>query len=67
MTKKDYVRLAAAIKDARADIRGKEAPEHQEELLDGTSYAADFLADALANDNPLFNRARFLAACGVTQ
>lgn len=67
MTRKDYIRLATAINQARAEIRMKEPEECAADLLDGTSYAADFIADALADDNPNFDRARFLAACGINE
>jgi hypothetical protein len=67
MTRKDYVRIAAAIKAARAEIVAKEPDELHSELLDGVSYTADFLADALKADNPSFDRARFLAACGIME
>lgn len=54
MTRKDYVILADVIKNL-------------DEVID--SYALEALAenmsDALAKDNPRFDRARFLVACGV--
>ncbi|RPH75957.1 hypothetical protein EHM76_00315 [bacterium] len=65
MTRKDYILIANALADARRDIIAKEGPAAQSTLLDGTGYAADWLADSLARDNPRFDRARFLKACGV--
>lgn len=69
MTRKDYEALAAAIRAARAEIEEKEMGSglvtSVADLLDGTAYAAEFIADALARDNPRFNRERFLSACGV--
>lgn len=65
MTRKDYQAIAYAIAGARVAIKAKEPNDSQQDLLDGTSYAADYIADALARDNPRFDRARFLAACGV--
>lgn len=65
MTKRHFVALAAAFKAARADVISKEPDASHTDLLDGISYAAEHVADACANDNPQFNRARFLAACGV--
>lgn len=67
MTRKDYVALAEALREARVDIQCKEPAEHVSTLKDGVSYAADHIADALAADNPRFDRTRFLKACGVTQ
>ena len=55
MTRKDYVAIAAAIKDAGERFN-----------MDGAgNYLAHQLAALLARDNPRFDRARFLAACGV--
>ena len=65
MSRKDYVRIAAAIKAARAEIVAEEPEEFHSELLDGVAYVADFLADALKADNPSFDRTRFLTACGL--
>lgn len=55
MTRKDYVLIAEALKEAR---RVSQYP-------DGISTAARCIAGALAAANPRFDRARFLRACGV--
>lgn len=56
MTRKDYVLIAGVLnKFPRLDY-GVESV--LEEL-------AEEMADALAGTNPLFNRAKFLDACGV--
>ena len=65
MTKKDYVLIAAAIRAAQAKIEDCEPPQAHNDLLDGVAYTRDYLCDMLAQDNPRFDRARFLAACGV--
>lgn len=65
MTKKDYVAIAAAIKAARADVTNKEPLWAQRDMLDGVSLAAEHVATMCARDNPRFDRARFLNACGV--
>lgn len=65
MTKKDYIRIAEAIRQARAKIDSVEKVESVEDLMDGTAYCAEYIASALADENQLFDRARFLAACGV--
>lgn len=57
MTRKDYVMLAAAIKAASA------APGFPER----NAFVTHAIADALAQDNPRFDRERFLKAAGVTQ
>lgn len=65
LTKSSFELIAQAMKNARADILAKESPTV--DLLDGVGYASEHLADALASTNPRFDRARFLAACGVTE
>lgn len=65
MTRKDYVLIAAALREARIAVREKEPEESHRDLLDGIAYAADYLADALGQGNPRFDRERFLAAAGV--
>lgn len=58
MTKKDYIAIAAAIReqvDADANKGGHSI----------TRAIADRIADACARDNARFDRGRFLAACGV--
>lgn len=52
MTRKDYVLIAAAIKGVGPDS-------------DTASNIAHTLAAALAQDNPRFDRRRFLVAAGV--
>lgn len=58
MTRKDYVLLANAIANGIDDANG----------INGlTGYAIiQRIADALATDNPRFNRERFLKACHDT-
>jgi hypothetical protein len=54
MTRKDYVMIAQVISESQGLTRS--------DIID---TVAERLADALAIDNPRFDRARFLAACGV--
>lgn len=62
MTRKDYIKLAAAMKEAMQETaRSPRAIAWN----DAVTYAAGRVADALASDNPRFDRARFLTACGV--
>ena len=58
MTRKDYILIAAALK----------AAHNSPATVDGHRciyLAAERIADALASDNPRFDIARFLKACGV--
>jgi hypothetical protein len=61
MTRKDYVLIAQVIK-TQIDMSDK----FQEELSKvGAQNIAYDLAWKLGEDNPRFDRARFLEACGV--
>lgn len=65
MTRKDYVMIAEAVKDAgrkAALCRSETADTAKAALLD----AATYIADGLAQDNPRFDRKRFMEACGFT-
>jgi hypothetical protein len=52
MTKKDYLLIAQAIAETWCHYESQKA-------------IAENLATALENTNPLFNKTRFLVACGV--
>ena len=56
MTRKDYVLLAEALNRS-------EAPYADGEMV--RRSVAECIADALARDNPRFDRHRFLVAAGV--
>ena len=61
MTRKDYVMIAGIIKDANYT-----ASKFQDTRGAGMlTHIAIELSDALAKDNPRFDSARFLTACGV--
>lgn len=74
MTRKDYILIAKAITNTQERIKastfgpigdnGKAYPVDKEEQLRGVRRVAAHLADALAADNPNFDAARFLKACG---
>ena len=66
MTRKDYVAIAAAIKEAM------QTEAYQDAVLAAPSGAKYFafhiaqnIARAMGSDNPRFDRARFLTACGI--
>jgi len=58
MSKKDFVAIAKAIKDAR-ETYGRDGIVSE--------YTAKAIAAHCATTNPAFNRARFLTACGVEE
>lgn len=59
MTRKDYVLIAAALKSSQLEQFRDGAQPFQHEV------SCKRVADALATDNPRFDRDRFLKACGV--
>ena len=61
MTRKDYVMIAEVIAKLRVQQRDAGAFANNPSLKD----VAEELAHALQEDNPRFDRARFLDACGV--
>lgn len=58
MSRKDYQKIAALLKDVRERSSDRPAPE----VLD---MVAAGLSAIMQADNPSFSRSRFLAACGV--
>lgn len=68
MTRKDYILIAAAIRELLVDI-DRESPGMREVLRGermGVASVARRLADQLHSENTRFDRTRFMAACGLT-
>ena len=70
MTKKDYIRIAAALRGDAAHLNPpgipyERMPRWNQGCYDQWNTVVLAIADALAADNPKFDRARFLSACGV--
>lgn len=70
MKRHEFEMLAAALRDARADITNKEPEESHADMLDGVDLASEHIADALARGtapggNRAFDRERFLKDAGV--
>lgn len=63
MTKKDYVLIASVFNKAMQYTADE--PRAMEAVKATVEVVADELADALEQDNPRFDRERFLTACGV--
>lgn len=55
MTRKDYVLIASILKDSEGNIIDDMARD----------ALADMFADALEDENPRFDREKFLRACGI--
>ena len=66
MTKQDYIKLAAALKEAMLYAKSGDAGEQRDAAMVAVSYATARIATALQSDNSRFDRDRFLTACGVT-
>lgn len=60
MTRKDFVLIANALKDA-AEMASTAHPDFRR----GVNQAASDIAYALRTTNPRFDRERFLKACGM--
>ncbi len=66
MTRKDYELIAKAIAKLRSVYPdGEPTNDHDKGFQHGTKQAAQYIASALASENPRFDRDRFLKACGV--
>ena len=59
MTRKDYVAIAGCFK------RASDSHQQDKDGLAALAHVADAIAYQMAQDNPRFDRARFLKACGV--
>lgn len=69
MTRKDYVRIAAALKvehDIIEDTSYRRDEKAHEWFLSGWEVTVRSIAGALASDNPRFDRERFYRAAGLT-
>lgn len=66
MTRKDYVLIAAAISDSKCMYAGQ-SPEYARGVRTQFQVTAQKIAAALQSDNPRFDRARFLKACGISE
>lgn len=63
MTRKDYIAIASALADARAEVLGRAHYSQQtiQACEDGVLRAATFIAMRMEADNPRFDRDHFLA------
>ena len=74
MTRKDYILIAETLRQLLADIERESAPmavcDRTRALMAGehlgVRHAALRLGDQLRQDNPRFDRTRFIEACGLT-
>lgn len=65
MTRKDYVLISKAIKDAVDQWGNIATPwEEHSDLRDGVRFVMENLIPALKVDNSAFDVARFRTACG---
>lgn len=64
MTRKDYIKIAEALKRARKVFYSNDAGERKA-MEYGTTECVLNIAEVLQADNPNFNRSKFLVACGI--
>jgi len=62
MTRKDYVMIAETIKGS---INYEQSFNNNQAGVNSLKFLALTLSSLLEEDNPRFDRARFLTACGV--
>lgn len=65
MTRKDYIMIAEIFYAEKPDMYGARITREAEGRENARQTLAHKMADALARDNPRFNRAAFLIACNV--
>ena len=62
-TRQHYVAIAEEIDNCLAEV--EEATDGNEKAIDAVATMAKRLATMFKNDNPQFDKNRFLSACGV--
>ena len=65
MTRKDYIAIAEVIRGVLQDLTDDECMESEDGLMVATYIAAigHGLANYMEQDNPNFNRSKFIEAC----
>lgn len=65
MSKKDYILLAQALKDSKPEnLLSVQTTNDMKIGITMFLRTCENIANKLAQDNPRFNRAKFLTACG---
>lgn len=65
MTRKDFIKLAGALKNIQPDIPGvMEFNTKSVKVWNNWIAAVDSVADVCEQSNPQFNRKKFVKACG---
>ena len=67
MTAKDFVALAGAIRDSKDALIASAPPGARPLILQVFQGMATDVAKVCARQNPRFDKARFLTACGMGQ
>lgn len=65
MTRKDCILIAAALKGARC-VTDTRTTDYADGCRTQAHVTTIYIASAMEAENPLFDRAKFLKACGVT-
>jgi hypothetical protein len=65
MSRKDYEKFAQMIKKDADEAHATKNPSLRSEMLRSVHNTAQTCIDVFTEDNPLFNKARFLQACGL--
>ena len=69
MTRKDYIAIAEVIRGVLQDLTDDECMESEDGLMVATYIAAigHVLANHVEQDNPNFNRGKFIEACSEVE
>lgn len=65
MTKKDYELIAEGLRELRESSKTQVYKATREQELADNKATAVHLADKFEQDNPKFDRKKFLTACGI--
>ena len=65
MSTKNYIVIAATIKAELATINAVVKLPHHDDARDAVTSLAHSLADYFKQDNPNFDRPKFIVACGL--
>jgi hypothetical protein len=70
MTRKDYERIANSINAATSyqfAFNAMQSEEYQQGFRHGAQTIIAAIAEAMQAENPRFSKAKFYAACGVSE
>ena len=67
MSKKDYIKFAEMFNQQLADLNRNSFDDTNYQAIATVVVIAELTADIFEQDNPRFNRSKFLVACGTKE